>query len=308
MTASPLAQRVRGLLVPVALMVASALVIHRVRPGLVTTVTKVRETSSIYPLPPPDQLPVFSLGYRSALADAIWASVMVNQGLYIKQRRRFDFAARYFESIFTLDPTYRHPYLLVETILTFGATQTRVEDVREARRFLELGMRERPHDAQLFLQAGSFMAYLAPSHLPEEERMAWRQEGARLMARAGELGAADSNLQWHALASTRMLTRTGERAAAISFLERIFEVTEDPELRASVLRQLRGLRAEETAERAELSMQRFEAAWREDLPFVSRTMLLLLGPRVDPASCAGPGRSGAEDCVRDWKRWSAAQR
>ncbi|MCS6898349.1 MAG: hypothetical protein RMJ98_01010 [Myxococcales bacterium] len=305
---SLLRQRVCNLIVPLTLMTASALVIHRVRPGLVETVTKVRETSSIYPLPPPEQLSVFSLGYRSALADAIWASVMVNQGLYLKQRRRFEYAARYFDSIFTLDPTYRHPYLLVETILTFGATPTRVEDVREARRFLELGMRERPYDAQIFLQAGSFMAYLAPSHLPEEERMAWRLEGARLMARAGELGAADPSLQWQALASTRMLTRAGERAAAISFLERIYEVTEDAELRSQILKQLRGLRAEEAAERAERFVQRFEQAWREDLPFVSRPMLLLLGPRVDPASCAGPGRSGAEECIRDWKRWSAAQR
>jgi hypothetical protein len=304
----PLFARLREVLIPVALMAASALAIQSVRGGLVETVTKVRETSSIYPLPPPEQLPVFSFGYRSALADVIWASVLVNQGLYLKQRRHFDYLARYFESVFTLEPTYRQPYLLVETLLTFGATKARPEDVRDARRFLELGMRERPSDAQLFLQAGSFMAYLAPSLLPEEERPAWRLEGARLMARAGELGAADVNLQWHSLASASALNRAGERTAAIAFLERIHEVTEDAELREEVLRQLRGLKAEDAVERARGAGRRFEAAWREELPVVSRHTMLLLGPRVDPAACAGPGRSSATGCLRDWKRWTAAVR
>ncbi|MCU0659379.1 MAG: hypothetical protein MUF64_30195 [Polyangiaceae bacterium] len=302
------ARLLRETLLPVALMIASAAVIQHVRPGLFHAVTRTRETSSVYPLPPPEQLPVLSLGYRSALADGIWASVLVNQGLHIKQRRRFEFASRYFESIFSLEPTYRQPYLLVETILTFGATKTQPQDVLDARRFLEQGLRERPNDAQLHLQAGSFLAYLAPSFLPEDQRPAWRLEGARLMARAGELGASDVNLQWHALASVRTLNRSGERAAAIAFLERIHEMTEDPELRAEVLRQLQSLQAEDAAERAKNSAQRFEEAWRSEFPFVSRAMVLLLGPGVDPAACAGPGKQGRPGCVRAWKQWAELPR
>jgi len=296
---------VRELLLPVGLMIGSAAAIQAVRPGLFETVTKIKDDSDTYVLPPPEQLPALTLGYRSAGADLIWAYMMVTQGLRIQQRRRFEFAERYFESIFELEPTYRHPYLLLDTLLTFGIKPARPIDAENARRLFERGLRERPNDAQLHLQAGSFMAYLAPSILPEEQHKEWRLAGARLMSRAGELGAADTNLQWHSLASARALNRAGERAAAIAFLERIFEITEDAELRQEILRQLRGLQAEDAAERARGAAERFEKTWRDDLPFVSRSMVLLLGPSVSAAPCAGVGRGGLIDCARDWKTWAA---
>lgn len=296
--------RIREWVVPVSLMVASAAAIGQVRPGLFDTVTKIRENSDTYALPPPEQMPVVSLGYRAAVADMIWASLLVTQGLRIGQKRRFEFADRYFDSIFALEPTYRNPYLMVDTILTFVVGKAKPKDAYNTRRLLEQGMRERPNDAQLFLQAGSFMAYLAPSIIPDEEHAEWRLTGAKLMMRAGELGAADVNLQWHSLASVATLSRAGEKQAAIDFLERIFEVTEDAELRQEIIKQLWALKAEASVDKVRESDQRFDAVWRGQLPFVSRSMLLLLGPPTRVFSCAGPGRFSKAGCLRDWPSWA----
>ena len=70
----------------VALLVAlCALAIARVQPRQFASLARVKEVSDIYPLPPPEQLPVLSLGYRAAMADALWASVLVTQGLRLQQ-------------------------------------------------------------------------------------------------------------------------------------------------------------------------------------------------------------------------------
>ena len=290
----PRADLVVGLIVAVA-----ALAIALVQPRLFATVTQVKDTSDVYPLPPPEQLPVLSLGYRAAMADALWATVLVTQGLRLQQHRRFEYSTRYMETIFELDPTYRRPYLLLDTITTFGAKPATPQDVYETRRLFEKGMRERPTDGQLFLVAGSFMTYLATSVLSDEEQGPWRLAGAGVMARALELGT-DSQTQWHALAAAGTLTKRGQREAAVGFLERAYNLTDDPELRGEILRQLQGLKAQEAIERAKALTQRFDTAWRDELPFVSRSQMLLLGPRVDPSTCAGPGRSGQPECRRDW--------
>ena len=293
-----------SLLVAGVLIAASAAGLRAVQPRLAERVAAVKEQDESYSLPPPDQLPALSLGYRSALADLLWARVLVTQGMRISEHRRFDNGALYFRSIFALEPTFREPYLMLDAILTFGAVRASIEDVKDTRALFELGMRERPNDAQLFLTAGGFLAYIAPGYLPEEDRTEWRLLGGRILARAAELATGQEGLQWHALAAAGVLNRNGERDAAVSFLERTYEITEDPEIREEILKQLRAMRADEAAERARGSARRFEETWRGEFPFVSRALILLLGPRADPAACAGPGRAEQPACARDWRSWA----
>ncbi|RYE83136.1 MAG: hypothetical protein EOO75_19720, partial [Myxococcales bacterium] len=271
---------VRAAIAPVLLMAAAAGVIARVQPGQLASVTKVKETSDVYPLPPPEQLPTLSLGYRAAAADLIWARLMVVQGERLRDRRKLEYGARYFESIFALEPTYRRPWLLLDTILTFGAKKATAQDAYDTRRLFEQGLRARPDDAQLHLVAGGFMAYLAPSMIPEAEYPAWRLAGAELLTRAVELGGGDSQTQWHALSGAGVLSRNGQRAAAVTFLERAYNLTDDAELRGEILKQLQAYQGEEAIERAQSLVRRFEEAWRDDMPYLSRTKMLLLGPKV----------------------------
>jgi hypothetical protein len=292
--------------VAIGALLVSALGIAATQPRLANQVKRVHELTDVYPLAPPDQLPVLSLGYRSAVADLVWAYVLVAQGLRMAERRKFDHVARYFDAIFALEPTYREPYLFADSILAFGAVASTEQDYRTTRAILERGMEARPNDAKLFLVAGNFMAYVAIDGIPEHEHDSWRLAGARAFQRASEIGTTDEE-QWHALAGVGLLRRGGERGAAIDFLERVYRVTEDEELRKQVLRQLHSMRADEASERARNATKDFEKTWRADVPFVSRSKVHLLGPATDFIECAGPEKSGTAVCVRDWNTWTELQ-
>src|SRR5690242_5393116 len=96
-----------ALLRTVGIVLVAALAVTLVRGRLFSVNRRVRETSDVYPLPPPRQVVMLSLGYRSALADLLWAHVLVSQGLHTEQRRRFDNLTRLLEAINELEPTYR---------------------------------------------------------------------------------------------------------------------------------------------------------------------------------------------------------
>lgn len=288
----------------VGLLALSAAAIAVVRPKVVASHEKVSEQSDIYPYPPAEQMPVFSLGYDAAAADLLWANALVLQGIRLAEKRKFEHGAKYFDAIFTLEPTYRRPYIMLDSVLAFGAKGSNADDIREIRKLYERGLKARPTDAELYLQAGNFMAYIAPSVLPKEEQDAWRLEGAKLLVRASELGSTSMSVEWHTLSGAALLSRAGEREAAIAFLERKYELTEDAELREDIYRKLVGLKGQEAAERAKNTAEVFEQVWRDELPFVSRAMILLLGPQVDVLACAGSGQSSKPACARDWKSWT----
>jgi hypothetical protein len=50
-------------------------------------------------------------------------------------------------------------------------------------------------------------------------------------------------------------------------------------------------------------VRRFRALWGKDLTFVSRDALQLIGPRFDPARCAGLEARGRPECVTSFRAW-----
>ncbi len=283
--------------------VASVAAIAALRPALASRTERVKETSDVYPLPEQGQLLVASLGYRAALADGIWAYVLVSQGTHGASRRKFEHAARYFDAITTLDPTFAAPYLFVDTILTFGNQQPTADDARAARRIFERGLAARPNDARLLLQVGGFMAFFAHTYLPEAEADEWERAGAKYLIRAAELGGSADGVR-DAVAGVNILNRAGERAASIAALERALLITEDEQRRAFIFARLRALKGEAEVDRAQLSLRKFEAAWRSSLPFVTRAMILAMGLSPSPWICSGPVPEGGPRCARSWREWT----
>ena len=143
----------------------------------------------MYALPPPHATVLLSLGYRAALADILWANVLVSQGLHTQERRRFDNLTRLLDMINELDPTFRSPYLFADALITFQANETPMSEVLKAREILERGVANRPLDAQLWLVAGGFAGFIAPAGYikDEAEQERWRLAGAPMLMRAAEL-------------------------------------------------------------------------------------------------------------------------
>ena len=293
-----------GLLCTVAV-----LAIGTVRAKLFAAHKVARDREDTYFLPPPGQVVTLSLGYKAAMADALWAHVLVSQGLHTFERRRFDNLNRLYDVINELDPAWRTPYLMADALITFQAGALPYEDVVKARAILERGARELPNDAEIWLTLGQFVAFMAPATYLEdtrpEEAKRWREEGARMLARAAELGAGDqSQVGWQAIGGASILEAVGEREAAIRFHERALAVTDDEELRAYILKKLAHLKGERALEEGMRLNAAFTRLWRTELPFIRRDTALLLGPAPDPWACAGPGHDEQPSCAASWAEWA----
>ncbi len=270
---------------------------------------QLKENTEVYLLPPPDQLVLASLGHRAALADVLWAKVLVTQGLRLEQKRRFETVGPYLDAIIELDPKFREPYRLSDTLLTFQAIEVPISEVYKARQVLERAVEELPNDPELWLQLGQFVAFIAaPSYLKDPaEQDRWRLDGARYLGRAAELGATDPNIQWQAFGGFGILRRAGQREAAIAFLERTLATTRDEELQAKLRAQLKIFDEERRYDEWEARTKAMGQIWREHYPGRSREFVLVVGPPQDAARCAGgahAAESDAPSCAPDWAEWA----
>jgi hypothetical protein len=273
------------------------------RASLFPRFVKLREKSDVYALPSPDQVVVASLGYRSALADLLFAHVLVWHGLHFQEKRRLEFASDYLETVAALDPTFRETYYYGDTLIAMQPIPPTREDYLRARKLLEKGLANRPGDTELWLSAGQFMAYVAAPWLEDEkEKAEWKLAGARVLARACELVGSNQNIPFHCITAASLFTKAGEREATIQFLERVLAVSDDEEIRAIATRWLQAALGEQERERLALRANRLRQAWRQDLPFVNLTQELVLGPPTASDRCAGLGRSESA-CATTWRSW-----
>jgi tetratricopeptide (TPR) repeat protein len=290
------------------LLVIAVICIHGVRANVAAAHARAKEDSDVHLLPPPKDVVVMSLGYRAALADVLWAQVLVAQGLRTMDRRRYDTIADMLDTINELDPEFRDPYLWSDALINLQVTAAKKEDIERTRMIVERGTRNRPLDPEVWRTAGQFVAFTGPGTLirdPEEVRE-WRHAGAKLLARAAELGGDVGFAGWSAVASASILTRQGERDAAIRLLRRTLAVTEDEELRENLLGQLRYLLGEQQEEAHRKRQAELLELSRKDLPFIGRTALHVLGPPFDSAYCAGGKPATEKRCALTWKDWAKA--
>ena len=296
--------RSRSLVFALGACLAGAAGVTALRAPLVEKFAKVRERSDVYALPKPEQVVVASLGYRAALADYLFAHVLVWHGLHFGERRRLEFAAEYLDTIATLDPTFRDPYYYGDTLIATQPTKPRHEDYVRARRLLERGMEARPFDTELWLSSGQFIAFVAAPWLDDpKEQAEWRLAGARRMARACELVGSNENIPFPCIAAANLFTKAGQTEATIRFLERFLVVNDNDELRDLALRLLAQATDERERDRAKIRADEIRAASRADLPFVSFTKSLVVGPGFDPAFCAGDDER--RECATSWSEWRA---
>jgi tetratricopeptide (TPR) repeat protein len=291
-------------LVALLVMAASVAAIAELRAGLAERYHQVRVKNDLYALPAPEQLIVASLGYRSAVADVLYAYTLVWYGTHLQERRRFEYVGNYLDAITTLDSNFRAPFLYADTLVTMQAEPARREDYEKARELLERGMRAFPHDAELWVNAGQFMAYLAVPYLEDENlKQKWRLDGARVLAKSCEFVSNNENIPYHCITAAALLSKAGEREATLRFLERVLAVNDDDELRKYAMAYYEQIQAEQDQQRLKAREQRFREAWAADLRFVTKDMLLLLGPHFDPARCAGLAAAGGNECATTWRRW-----
>ena len=283
---------------------AAALVVASLRPLAVARFQRAGQAKDLYALPPPEEAVAASLGYRAALADYLFAHLLVDAGIHAAEHRKFEFAGEYIDTINALDPSFREPYRFADTMLT-TTPPVRLEDWQKARQIFLRGLENRPYDTELWSTAGQFLAYLAAPYMPTPEMVkAYKLEGARIMARACELAGENENIPYQCMTAASIFSNAGEREAAIDASRRLLEVTDDPEIERRELGFLRAKLDEREADRAERRKGLFKKAWSSDLPFVSKNKLLVIGPHLDPLACAGAEHADLPECAATWKSWA----
>ncbi len=276
------------------LLAVSVLGVARVQPRLAARVHEVKVDHDVYLLPPPSELRAMSLGYRAAAADAAWAKLIVEYGTHWSEHRPFDDAAKYMEAILALDPTYPLVYKYAETLIVYHPPVGTLQDWYVARGFLERGTRERPYDSEVWLHYGQFLAFAAGSFVKDQAELdRYREEGARAIVHAVELGAdADRTIS-----AATLLSRYGQRDAAIRDLRRAYALTDDDRDRGLIAQKLAVLGATADKDEIESNMRVIESRWRDEFAFLSRDAYMLIGPIRDPNKCVGRASVG---CPRDW--------
>ena len=292
----------RANFVAFALIASAALTVNRLRPPLNAAFLGTKSQHDVYTLPSTGQLNAMSLGYRSALADLIFAHVLVSSGIHFQEKRAFELAAKYIEAVNAIDPKFEQPYRMADGLITLQAKQVSVEAYRQARRILERGMAEFPYSQGLWSSAGMFLAYLGPTGNIEGDELAdWKLAGGRALARSCELVGSREPPPQQCIVAAGLLSKAGEAVAARQFIERMLALNDDPEVRRFMGALLEQKVGAEERERLRERREQFKRAWSSDLPFVSRGAALAIGPRWDSAACAG-----AATCATSWRAWAAA--
>lgn len=259
---------------------------------------RARTKADIFYLPPAAQLKSMTLGYDAAACDILWAKLLVEYGRHWAEHRNLEHEdlVRFLDGLLVLDKDFTPIYRYVDTLLVYRPLKGEREDAIAARNYLEQGTRLRPRDPNVWLHYGEFVSYLGPAWLAEEERDAWRRDGALAIVHAVELGAkADRTL-----AAVTLLNRAGEREAARRALERAYAVAEDEDTREGIRFQLDKIQLSEQSEERERRRLFIERRRSKAMPFVNTTGFLLIGPTKAPLACVGPGSAARPECPTDW--------
>ncbi len=281
--------------VTVALLLATSLVgVARLQPRLARAVHEVKAGSDVYLLPPPSELRVMSLGYHAAAADGMWAKLIVEYGTHWAEKRAWSDANKYMEAILAFDPQYPLVYKYAETLIMYHPPVGTLDDFHVAVAMLERGTRERPYDADVWLNYGQLLAFASTTWVKDGPALsAYRAEGARAIVHAVELGADPDR----SISAATLLSRYGQRDAAIRELERAYALADDDLQRVNIAQKLAVLDASPDKDEIERTMRTIEARWRDEFNFLARDAYLLLGPITSPFRCAG---RAADGCPRSW--------
>jgi tetratricopeptide (TPR) repeat protein len=272
---------------PLGLLSVAVLGIGAARAPLVRSHQLAHTLEAVYALPNPEHLKLFSLGYRSALADLLFGRTLVAAGMHFSEKKVFENLDGYLHAIVALEPRYRDVYYYADSLLTLSTVRMPARNYRIARDLQERGRRLFPDDAQLWISSGQFMTYLAVQWLPEDENAdEWRRAGAAVIQHACDIWPYQE-LPTSCIGITSVLSRLGEREATIRSLERLIAVSDDVAVRAEATRRIEGLLGEQAREQFHRSVQQIEALRALDLPLLSRTEYQLVGPPWDVTRCAG---------------------
>jgi hypothetical protein len=231
----------------------------------------------IYYLPPAEWLPIFSQGYKKALADLIWMKALIYFGEEISQRGNVIHLHEYAEAILALDKYFKPVYRWAAGASLYRTGEITVADGWKAVDFLKRGMRLFPNDGEMAWDLGAtYLFELAPMIDNPSEKARVKREAIPYLEAAAFRGAGPP---WIALVNATNLEKLGQTEQAIRHLEALYSTTFNPDARQQIEKRLAALRTWSYVEAMKHAVREFEIAHQHDFPYLSQTLYLLVGQR-----------------------------
>ncbi|WP_236605571.1 hypothetical protein [Sandaracinus amylolyticus] len=231
----------------------------------------------VYYVPPPEWLPVFSLGWDEALADLLWARALVYFGDEVVARGGLRHVFDYTDAMLALDPDFRAVYRWIATAGLYRPQAITADDARRTIEYLRRGHQRFPDDGELAWTLGAALAFELPPLLDDPaERDEARSEAAEYLMLAARRGAGPA---WLALTNASLLSRVGRAESAADHLEEMYALTDDDDERTRLAHAIAELRSSAYAEGLVEANRREEEGRVREMPYASPAFYFLVGPR-----------------------------
>ena len=229
----------RSVAVALVMLCGSVVVLRTQRDGMQHYLATQRY-DDVYYLPPPEWLPVFSLGHREALADLIWLRSLIYFAEELGQHGEVAHLYAYADAMLALDAHFKKVYTWVASCAIYRSGTVTNADVLKSIAYLERAVRLYPDDGELAWAAGGNYLYeLAPNMPAGPERDEMRRKGIEHLRVATRMGAGPP---WLVLTAASELNRLGQRELLIQHFEDLYDKISDPSVRAEVETRLAALR------------------------------------------------------------------
>ena len=269
------ARPLRALAIVAMLAVGSAVVARTQRDGM-QHYLRTQSYEDVYYLPAPEWLPLFSLGYREALADLIWLRSLIYFAQELGSRGEVAHLYEYADAMLTPDVRFKKVYSWIASCAIYRSGTVTNDDVTKAIGYLERAIKLFPDDGELAWAAGGNYLYeLAPNMPSGPARDEVRRKGVEHMEVAVRMGAGPP---WLVLATAAELKRLGQRERQIEHLQDLYDKISDPSVRDEVERRLAGLRDQTFAEAFKRTHDELEASRSKYFPYLDTGLFLLVGP------------------------------
>lgn len=249
-----------------------------------------------YYLPSSGWLPVFSLGYRQALADLIWCKSLVYFGEELGRSRASPHVFAYTDAILALDPDFKAAYAWIATASMYRPVAPTIDVGLRAAKYLEEAVKRWPYDMELRWDYGSFLRFeLAPLEPDQVRKSALLDRAAPHLARAARAGAGPP---WLAISNASMLNKLGRVNQAIQALEELYPTVTDPDMQRDIEQRLLALRRQTFQEGMQAAMAKLEEERLQAYPYLSPMLFLLVGQ---------PPSGGVRDLLSTYLEMSDAE-
>lgn len=181
-----------------------------------------------------------SIEFQDLAADVIWLRAIQYYGHHLMTDRKYEWLGHVFEILAALDPRFIGAYHFGAYTLAWDAREP-----QEANRLLFDGMKHNPMNWQLPFDAG-FISYMLLRDYEQAGRL------FEISSRLPNTWSVTS--RWAAVA----VARAGDFGTARQMWLDIYDGTENKQLRALVVRQLKKLKLDEGIEHLQQAVQRFE--------------------------------------------------